>query len=295
MELTELKDILSINGIYTFLYQEKKPGFLFPGEIHDFWELIYMTKGYAYLLIEDKGYKISEGELFFFNKNQNHILWSDDTVSPCFLTISFDMTFHDCSFYEFKRFRVDERAAKLFKILLDERIKAYEGDIYNNIGPLIEKTGNISAQLMKLHLTELILNLYLKNKSQNKKNLSSFSKTATVKSENMIISKCKKYIEKNLEEKLYLENISGNIPVSPSYLNRLFRKHENLSVIEYSNLMKMNKAKDLIKGSMMTITLISEKLGFSSLHYFSRLFKKTFGISPREYLKSSRSYYDLTK
>lgn len=84
-DFIKLKDEITINGIYTFFYQEKDVSFIFPGETHDFWELIYMDKGFAYLLIDDKGFKINQGELFFFNKNQNHIVWSDSNVAPFFL------------------------------------------------------------------------------------------------------------------------------------------------------------------------------------------------------------------
>lgn len=64
-DFIKLKDEITINGIYTFFYQEKDVSFIFPGETHDFWELIYMDKGFAYLLIDDKGFKINQGELFF--------------------------------------------------------------------------------------------------------------------------------------------------------------------------------------------------------------------------------------
>jgi YesN/AraC family two-component response regulator len=60
----------------------------------------------------------------------------------------------------------------------------------------------------------------------------------------------------------------------------------NNTVKNYINELKLNKSKELIKSSTYTLSEISEILGFSSIHYFSKKFKLNFGVSPTEYSKS---------
>lgn len=285
--MVELNESLIIRGIYTIYYQEKSADFIFPGETHDFWELIYMDRGYAYLLIEDKGYKISEGDLFFFDRNQNHIVWSDDTTAPCFLTISFEMSFHESNYFRYKRFKADPDIRELFRRILAERLNAFEGSIHSNIGVRKGKDGAVAEQLIKIYLTEVLLKLYRQEDTALSCNI--HSEIIKAKSENIILRKCMDYISEHINEKLFIEQISQCIPVSSSYLNRLFKRHTGFPVIDYVNNMKLDKAKEMIRASELNMTEISESLGFSSIHYFSRIFKKKFGISPRIYSKSIKS------
>ena len=67
----------------------------------------------------------------------------------------------------------------------------------------------------------------------------------------------------------------------------------NKTVLNYINSLKIREAKALLRESKLSVTEISEKLGFNSIHYFSRLFKKTTGHSPKEYIRSIRSKFDL--
>ncbi|MCU9815154.1 helix-turn-helix transcriptional regulator [Paraclostridium sp. AKS73] len=74
--------------------------------------------------------------------------------------------------------------------------------------------------------------------------------------------------------------------MSSTTLHSLFKKNTNKTVNNYINDIKLKKSKELIKSSSYTFSQISELLGFSSIHYFSRKFKSHFGISPTEYSKS---------
>ena len=69
-------------------------------------------------------------------------------------------------------------------------------------------------------------------------------------------------------------------------LHSLFRKNMNNTAKNYINELKLSKSKELIRNSTHTPSEISEMLGFSSIHYFSKKFKLYFNISPTEYSKS---------
>ena len=62
-----------------------------------------------------------------------------------------------------------------------------------------------------------------------------------------------------------------------------------MGIIEYFTLLKINGAKEMIRTGHLNFTQISEQLGYSSIHYFSRQFKKSTGMTPSEYALSIKA------
>ena len=63
-------------------------------------------------------------------------------------------------------------------------------------------------------------------------------------------------------------------------------------MIEYYSALKISEAKSMIRSGQMNFTQISEYLGYSSIHYFSRQFKRSTGMTPSEYVSSIRALAD---
>ena len=97
------------------------------------------------------------------------------------------------------------------------------------------------------------------------------------------VSAVKKYINEHIEEKITLNQLSDIFNISPNYLSILFSKYNDLGFIDYVNHVKIEAAKQLLDEGNLKIYEISDKLGYESAFYFSRVFKKIEGISPREY------------
>lgn len=95
-----------------------------------------------------------------------------------------------------------------------------------------------------------------------------------------VVKKMIIYIKKNLTKPLSLSEISSECSVSAPYASRIFKKHMNMTVTEYINSEKLYYACDLIRNTSMNISEIADYLGYCDVFYFSKLFKKKFGISP---------------
>ncbi|WP_127588759.1 helix-turn-helix domain-containing protein [Paenibacillus koleovorans] len=80
-----------------------------------------------------------------------------------------------------------------------------------------------------------------------------------------------------------LETYSQGLPISRGYFFEIFKKATGYSPNQYINHFRINRAKDDLRFSPLSITEIAEKHHFSSIHYFSRLFHKLTGQSPSEY------------
>lgn len=102
----------------------------------------------------------------------------------------------------------------------------------------------------------------------------------------LIVVEAKKYIQHNYHrEDLSLHAVAKAIQVNPSYLSRLMHQQLGMSFIDYLTDVRMKKAAIVLSSCEKDIKLyeISQKLGYSSQHYFSRVFSKYYGKSPLQF------------
>ncbi|MDF2512671.1 MAG: hypothetical protein K0S04_2537 [Herbinix sp.] len=104
--------------------------------------------------------------------------------------------------------------------------------------------------------------------------------TARYKNE---INKAIKYIEKNYQQKLTLTSIAEHVNFSTNYLCKSFKEEVGVNVIGYINNFRMKKAGEMLKQKDSMVKEISLNVGIEDQLYFSRLFKKYYGMSPSEY------------
>lgn len=98
-----------------------------------------------------------------------------------------------------------------------------------------------------------------------------------------VIKQAIAYIELHFHQEITLEDLSREVGLSKSYLSTLFKKEIGKSIVEYITELRMAKAKELILKSDLKIFEIAEKVGINDPKYFSKLFKRTVGLSPNEY------------
>ncbi|MEE1046739.1 MAG: AraC family transcriptional regulator [Clostridia bacterium] len=82
-----------------------------------------------------------------------------------------------------------------------------------------------------------------------------------------------------------LEDIARRSGVSEAHFCRIFKEYTGYRPFEYMNMLKIQKAKELLKNTDMSVCEISKKVGYESHSYFSMLFKRYMGITPSEYRK----------
>lgn len=74
-----------------------------------------------------------------------------------------------------------------------------------------------------------------------------------------------------------------------SQLQRIFRSQCGCGIIEYFSQLKIQRAKELIRENTLNFTQIADYLGYTSIHYFSRQFKKITGMTPSDYALSIKA------
>ena len=97
------------------------------------------------------------------------------------------------------------------------------------------------------------------------------------------VEKTKQYIEEHLSEDISMGRLAKNVYLSQNYLGRLFIEKIGLSISEYINRRRIERACELMRDGDALICEIADTVGIHDPNYFSLLFKKIMGIAPKEY------------
>lgn len=101
-----------------------------------------------------------------------------------------------------------------------------------------------------------------------------------------LIATIQDYIDENLKGKLQLNEIADAFGLSPAYLSVLFKKNTDIGFSEYVYTRKIEHAKKMLLSDDMKVYEVADALGFESAYYFSKVFKKVTGVSPREFIQA---------
>lgn len=103
-----------------------------------------------------------------------------------------------------------------------------------------------------------------------------------------IVAEVQQYICANLDKRLSLNDVAAVFNFSPGYLSQLFSQNGETSFVEFVTENRIAAAKELMVSTDLRIYEISQRLGFESAFYFSKVFKKLEGMSPRAYMQQLR-------
>lgn len=105
-----------------------------------------------------------------------------------------------------------------------------------------------------------------------------------------ILRRAKRYTDENyMSEEISLNTVAACVNMSPSYFSSVFSQESGQTYIEYLTSVRIQKAKELLECSNMRISDISYEVGYKDPHYFSYIFKKTQGCSPKEFRSKSKA------
>lgn len=98
-----------------------------------------------------------------------------------------------------------------------------------------------------------------------------------------IIVRVKRIIDEHYAEDLSIERLSKELHYSKNYLGQLFKSETGMTLNEYVNLVRIQRAKKLLTANDYKIYQVAEKVGFNDQQYFAKIFKKVVGCMPSEY------------
>lgn len=284
---TQLQSIVNISKIVTIHYYEFDKNFVFRGEKHDFWEMVYIDKGRVQIRRDQEAINLSQGEIVFHRPNEFHSIRALDS-SPNFFVVSFVCNSPLMIYFEKFQTLLDKTLKPFISSVIKEAENTYV--IPKNdpaLKMLIKKeTAPIGGeQLIKTYLEQFLI-LLIRN-IVKKDEPSVFPSKESMESH--LVFAVKNFIEENVEELFRISDLCGNLGYSKSYLSKLFREQTGDTLAAYAIQIKIKRAKQLIRDGTLNFAQISDKLSFDNPQYFSRVFKRVTGMSPTEF-KSSLNF-----
>lgn len=98
-----------------------------------------------------------------------------------------------------------------------------------------------------------------------------------------LVRAAKEYLEAHSAEKFSLEALSSALFINGCYLLRTFKAATGQTLLEYHHQVRCEKAKELLTQNELSIAAVGDRAGFASAAHFSRIFKKTVGVTPTQY------------
>jgi AraC family transcriptional regulator, arabinose operon regulatory protein len=161
------------------------------------------------------------------------------------------------------------------------QLKRLFDDIKLDSGP-----GENDRQLAGARLMHILMLFYREQATENYA-ANEFANTEGCR--HRIVEAAKKYLDKNYHHPVRLEDVANELEISTFYLSRLFSSQSDFSLFQYLTDVRMNEAKKLLRKNRHIINDIALMVGFESLSYFSKVFKKNVGCSPSQYGKIKKT------
>lgn len=287
---TKLDIELNITKLYTVHYFEYHKDFEFAGEKHNFYELMYVDRGEITVNRDNEKFLLKENQLVLFSPNQFHSLKADNKIAPNTIIVSFECDAKKLENLKNKIYYINDYQRSLLAGILKEARNSFSTDLsdpqYRKLTKKHKKT--TGSQQMLLCYIQLLLFELLRDNGYTKTGKSSVLRNEYNKKFKSLTS----WIDKNIDKKFTINDLCVFAMTNKKTLENIFKEYSGLSAIDYCRKRKTEFAKRLLREDNFNISQISEKLGFSSVHYFSRTFKNIENMTPTEYANSTKAIID---
>jgi YesN/AraC family two-component response regulator len=277
---THIDHIFYINHVH-----RKEPVNMNSYHYHNVYELCYLISGERYIFVQDKIYQTTKGNLVILNKYDIHKI-NDIGHAPYERII---IEFNDDFLKDLLQYINDTDLFCCFNNnlhLLNLNISE-QNIIENKLREMIYEYKNHPegfSSCLKAKLIDFLI--FVNRLSKEHKSVPKVSQSH----KHQKVSKIVKYINVNYAEALTLSDIAAEFNYSDNYLCTLFKEGTGFSIIEYLNGVRIKESQKLLRETHLTVTEISQKVGYENITHFGRVFKQITGTSPLKYRKYKLSY-----
>ncbi|OUN84960.1 MULTISPECIES: helix-turn-helix domain-containing protein [Eubacteriales] len=282
----ELEKVLRIDRIYSVHYFEYGPDYAFIGESHDFWEFVYADKGEVYVTAGEEEKLLKKGQMIFHEPGEYHNIRATGKDAPNIVIVSFDCASPAMDFFKGRVLMASDSDRVLMARIVEMAGAAFSTPLDDPLAQHLTRREDAAfgaEQVIGLSLETMLLDMVRRGDNPVVAKPTSLIRE---RSQNEFLSRVQQYLENNIQRRLTLSDICRDNLVGRSYLQKVFREKTGGGAMEYFGNLKIQKAKEMIREGSHNFTEIAALLGYNSIHYFSRHFKKVTGMTPSEYASS---------
>lgn len=288
-KLNMFETSLSVSGLSYIHYFEFADNYETTNDSHEFCELLYVDRGAISVSSENYTGELSGGQMIIHKPREIHSLKCSAINVPNVIVIGFECDEKELEMFSYRAINLSSEHKKMLSEIMKEGMNVYEPpyDVPNTFE--MKKRENYvygADQMLKLRLEMFLISLVRMYQDadihMDKVPFISVSR----------ISEIHQHITEHYTEKISLDDICFLFGTNKTSLCRDFKNEYGTTILRYVNELRIKEAKALLRQSKLSVTEISEKLGFNSIHYFCKTFKKITRLSPKEYIKNIRSKFD---
>lgn len=239
---------------------------------HDFIELSILTEGQVLYKFDEESRIVGTGQILLFNPGVYHREYTDKNSS-------FNELHIGITNFKMQGYQKDFIPMKTSSPILT--IEKYKNEFYKCCEEIIneqQRSGPGYYLIIKSLVMKLVI--YIIREIQSEENITdctTFSIESTEKSN--IVHSIIEYINENYMRDISLDIIAKNMYLSPVYISKIFKEETGDSPINYLIKLRLATAHGLLKNKL-PIKAVANEVGYSDAYYFSKLFKKYYGVPP---------------
>ena len=284
---TALRRDIAVPAVVTVHYFEYARDYVFEGEKHDFWELLYVDKGEVEVMADDTGYCLKQGEMIFHKPGEFHNVFANGLVAPNLVVVAFVCASPAMAYFEGNVVKAEEVERELLARIVHEARDAFSNPL-DDPGSLKMERASSSAfgseQMIGLLLEQMLIRMVRRGAQRDVAVKTSSS--VKRRSDHDLVQRIIAYMQDNACGTLTFSQVCRFSAQSATNLKTIFKSVTGMGVMEYYRGLKIDAAKTLLREGGGNITQIADKLGYTSVNYFSRYFKQATGMTPSEYTQS---------
>lgn len=140
-----------------------------------------------------------------------------------------------------------------------------------------------STELARVRLLQIIMTLCRQAASKATPGANEARDDYSHARRRQIMSQARQYIQQHYSEVISLDMIAASLDISSYYLSRVFSEESGFTLCSYITQVRMDKAAELLKNNRLNISQVAHHTGFKDSHYFSRIFRSYYSVTPKEY------------
>ena len=265
--------LIRVQDLVTIHYYEIDADYRFEGEVHPFWEIVYVDDGVMHARNGDTDWEASAGDLLFHAPNTFHLAEGNGKDQGHIFIISFTCRSAAIELFRNLMFRLPPNLKSLISGIMMEANNFYDMAV-DGLAPIPDapKGGD---QMIRLYLEQLLIQLY-----RNRTAHTIAPKPKDLPSEIIL------FLNSHVYGTLSLADLCEQMHYGKTYLSQHFKDETGKSIMQYYRTLKINEAKRMLREQSVTVAEISAMLCFDTPQYFSRVFKAETGKTPGEYRES---------
>ena len=274
----KIKKIVSVQNLVTVEFLNLKSGFFYPEETHEFCELFYVYNGRLTCYQDKEQIKLRENSLVLVPPHVPHAYKMENLGDATVLVICF---YCKSDLIEILKERIipDKEIRTLIDSVLSEARLAFKFPFVKKLVPL-ENSLPGAQQIIENRIEEILIRL-ARTRIGSQENIRFFDNDIVL--ENTLVRDITAILKNNIEGKITLSDISEQTYYSKTFIEAVFKKHKNTTIMQYNTILKIDKAKELLREEKLSVGEVAERLGYENANYFIKVFKNQVGVTPLKY------------